>query len=144
MAKIVVKNIKNSPTDILINNPINVTPISNFNIRKKQKVEINNFNVSNIKFDLAKLRTDHMTDEEERQITKLVKNYSDIFHVENEPLTFTNKIKHTIRTTDEIPIHTKAYRYPQIHKKEVERQIDELFAQDIITHSTSLTIPHSG
>lgn len=69
-----------------------------------------------------------MNPEEEIKIKTLVKEYSDIFHTD-EDLTFTNQIKHKIRTTNEIPVYTKAYRYPQIHKQEVQNQICDMLKQ---------------
>jgi hypothetical protein len=52
-------------------------------------------------------------------------------------LTFTNHVKHVIKTTDELPVHTKSYRYPYIHKPEIQRQINEMLDNGIIKPSTS-------
>nr|CAH7734904.1 unnamed protein product [Callosobruchus chinensis] len=98
---------------------------------------INNLDFQKYKFDISKIRTNHMNPEEIEAITKLVKEYSDIFHIEGNYLTFTNKIKHHIRTSDEIPIYTKSYRYPEIHRKEVQRQIQGMLDQGIIRESNS-------
>lgn len=98
---------------------------------------LNHFNVDKIKFDLSKVRTDHMNNEERNAILKLIKEYSDIFHIEGNKLTFTSKIKHNIRTTDEIPVYTKSYRYPYVHKNEVQTQIKKMLDQDIIRPSNS-------
>lgn len=83
------------------------------------------------------IRTDHLNSEEKLSIEKLCKKYSDIFKYEDEPLTFTNQIKHQIKTTDEIPVYTKSYRYPFIHKPEIEKQINSMLEQGIIRHSNS-------
>lgn len=56
------------------------------------------------------IRTDHLNFEEKVAITALCKEFSDIFHDDSDKLTFNNKIKHTIKTHDEIPVHTKSYR----------------------------------
>lgn len=64
--------------------------------------EENNF------LDLSKFRTDHMNDEEKDKIFQIIKNYKEIF--QQEPLSFTNQIKHQIKTKDEIPIYAKSYR----------------------------------
>lgn len=40
--------------------------------------------------------------------------------------TFTNHVKYQIRTTNEIPVHPKTYRYPFIHQKEVDSQIEKI------------------
>ncbi|GBP97604.1 Retrovirus-related Pol polyprotein from transposon 297 [Eumeta japonica] len=52
-------------------------------------------------------------------------------------LTFTNAIKHEIRTTNNIPIAAKTYRYPYIHKNEVKKQIEEMLHKRIIRPSHS-------
>ncbi|EEZ99857.1 Retrovirus-related Pol polyprotein from transposon 17.6-like Protein [Tribolium castaneum] len=64
-------------------------------------------------------------------------NKIDIFYCENLPLTFNNQIKHYIRTKDNNPIFTKTYRYQEIHKEEVRKQINSMLTQGIIRPSTS-------
>lgn len=86
---------------------------------------------------LSRLRTDHMNAEEKANIEALCSRYSDVFYLEGEQLSFTNKIKHCINTTDEIPIYTKSYRYPFVHRNEVRDQISKMLEQGIIRPSTS-------
>lgn len=101
-------------------------------------VENDSYETQFDKSDITNLiRTEHMNSEEKFHIEKLVKSYTDIFYRENSQLTFTNDVKHRIKTTDEIPVYTKTYRYPFIHKPEVERQIDEMLQQGIIRPSDS-------
>lgn len=86
---------------------------------------------------LSRLRTDHLNEEEKCNLESLCSQYADVFYLENEPLTFTNKIKHSIKTTDEIPVYTKSYRYPFIHRQEVQEQINKMLEQGIIQPSES-------
>lgn len=86
---------------------------------------------------LSRLRTDHLNPEECANLKNLCASYADMFYLEGEPLTFTNKIKHNIRTTDEIPVHTKSYRYPYVHRQEVRDQITKMLEQNIIRTSDS-------
>ena len=51
-----------------------------------------------------------MNAEERNAILKLVKEYSDIFHIDGNQLTFTSKIKHKIKTSDGLPIYNKIPR----------------------------------
>lgn len=83
------------------------------------------------------IRSDHLNTEEKSYLFKLLKKFSDIFHQEGQKLTFTNKVKHIIRTTDEIPVHSKTYRYPFIHKEEVQNQINKMLDEGIIQQSQS-------
>lgn len=86
---------------------------------------------------LSRLRTDHLNPEELANLRALCARYSDVFYLEGEPLTFTNKIKHKIKTTDEMPVHAKNYRYPYIHKQEVKDQINKMLEQNIVRPSDS-------
>jgi hypothetical protein len=83
------------------------------------------------------IRTDHLNTEEKEAITSLCHEFSDIFHKDDDKLTFTNQIKHQIKTSDEIPIHTRSYRYPFVHKLEVKNQIDKMLKDGIIRPSQS-------
>lgn len=96
------------------------------------KSELNkNLNIANL------IRTEHLNTEEKQLLTSLCKDFSDIFHEENQKLTFTNKIKHEIKTSDEIPAHSKTYRYPFVHKQEVQKQINKMLEDGIIRPSQS-------
>lgn len=86
---------------------------------------------------LSFIRTQHMNSEEKHHIEHICKKFSDIFHKPDTPLTFTNQIKHHIKTKDEIPIYTKSYRYPHVHKPEVEKQVQSMLEQKIIRPSES-------
>lgn len=83
------------------------------------------------------IRTHHLNSEERFKILSLCKSYADIFYNENCNLSFSHAIKHKIRLTNETPIHTKLYRYPQILKEEVQNQIQKLLENNIIRPSIS-------
>lgn len=104
-------------------------------------IDCKNYNSNDIsdraKEVLSRLRTDHLNPEETANLKVLCSQYADVFYLEGEPLTFTNKIKHTIRTHDEIPVHTKSYRYPLVHRQEVKDQINKMLEQNIIRPSDS-------
>ena len=86
---------------------------------------------------LSRLRTNHLNEEERINLETLCGKYADVFYIDGEPLTFTNKIKHRIRTVDEIPVFTKSYRYPYVHREEVKDQIGKMLTQGIIRPSES-------
>lgn len=83
------------------------------------------------------IRTDHLNKEEKHKLFEILKQNLGIIHQEKEKLSCTTAIRHRIKTKDDIPIHTKTYRYPNIHKAEVNRQIEEMIADGIIQHSIS-------
>lgn len=86
---------------------------------------------------ISRLRTEHLNAEAQANLIQLFSRYSDIFYIDGEPLSFTNKIKHNIRTTDEMPIYTKTYRYPFLHRDKVRGQIAKMLEQGIIRLSDS-------
>lgn len=99
-----------------------------------------NFNViedNKIPLSLEQLRLDHLNSEEKTGLMNIIKKYKDVFYKENGNLSFTNAIKYKIRTTNNVPIQTKSYRYPYIHKGEVQRQIKEMLDKKIIRQSNS-------
>lgn len=82
-------------------------------------------------------RDSHMNTEEKSALRNVIKDYKEILYDENDQLTFTHKIKHTIRTADNIPIHTKSYKYPKIFEQEVQTQVKKMLRDGIIKESIS-------
>ncbi|KAM0729433.1 Retrovirus-related Pol polyprotein from transposon 297 [Formica fusca] len=83
------------------------------------------------------LRIDHLNKEELKAIKEICENYSDIFHIEGEPLTCTNTIAHKIATqADSSPVNVRPYRLSEKHK-EVNRQVREMLKNKIIRPSMS-------
>lgn len=87
--------------------------------------------------DDTKIRIDHLNNEEKRELLKVIKEFDCIFPKPNEILTHSSTIKHEIKTTDEIPTYTRAYRYPECYKDEINKQINELLKNEIIQESYS-------
>lgn len=85
---------------------------------------------------LKKIRTEHLNSKERLELEKLIRDFK-VLLSDNGKLTFTHEIKHTIDTTDEIPIRSKIYRYPYIYKDEIQKQILEMLSNGIIAPSSS-------
>lgn len=83
------------------------------------------------------IRTSHLNDLETREIIKLCGKFLDILQTKDKLLTFTSKAKHEIKTSDEMPIYTKTYRYPFIHRAEIQKQIEEMIKNNVIRPSDS-------
>lgn len=122
---------------VYIEQPLKTIPYNDQNF-----IEVNNFNIESTSVDpsnkiIESIRTEHLNNEEKKCLLTLCRKFEDIFFNESEPLTFSNQIKHQIRTTDDTPIFTKSYRYPYVHKEEVRKQIDKMLSQGIIKPSFS-------
>jgi len=57
-------------------------------------------------------------------VINLISNSQDRFHIPGEKLTSTHVLQHQIPTTDDRPINTRQYRFPQIHKEEINKQVE--------------------
>lgn len=107
----------------------------------QNKLQINNFNLNKktqkLRNILPTIRQDHLNAEEKGEIMKLIRDYADIFYDPNETLGTTNLTEHEIKTTDEVPVYSKSYRYPEIYRTEVKEQIHKMIKDDIIQPSNS-------
>lgn len=83
------------------------------------------------------IRTTHLQPREKYEIIRLCSKYVNILQLKDQPLTFTSKVKHFIKTTEEEPVHAKTYRYPYIHRQEIQTQIDEMLRTGVIQPSES-------
>lgn len=108
-----------------------------------RSVKSNNLNINNnltatrIKTLFKILKLDQLNEEEKTSILACVSEFPCQFHLPGDKLNATTVLTHKIITTDPSPINTKQYRYPQIHKNEIQNQVDELLANNIIEPSNS-------
>ena len=72
-----------------------------------------------------------------KPITDLLHNFPNLFATENSELGSTGLIKHSIDTQGQGPIRLRPYRTGRKQKEELERQIKEMMATNVIQHSTS-------
>lgn len=80
---------------------------------------------------------DSLNQQEKKALDDIISEYSEILYSDDQKLTFTHQIKHRIRTVDNIPIHSKSYRYPQIFETEVQTQVKKMLKDGIIQESIS-------
>lgn len=78
-----------------------------------------------------------MDEKEKGNVIKLITSSQDCFHLPGEQLTATHVLQHKIPTTDDRPINTRQYRFPQLHKEEINKQVEELLTGGIVRRSQS-------
>ena len=83
------------------------------------------------------IKMDNLNQEEKEHLLKVLYVNISIIPRDKEKLSCVTSVKHIINTVDEIPVHYKSYRYPHIHKVEIQKQINEMLADGIIQHSIS-------
>lgn len=107
---------------------------TNLNFTKDlAEIEIDNL----LEENLDKLRLEHTNDEEREKLFRLCLDYKDIFYCEQIPLSFTNKVKHQIRTKNEDPIYVRPYRQAPFIQEEINKQVDKLLKDNVIQESHS-------
>ncbi|XP_045468252.1 uncharacterized protein LOC123676417 [Harmonia axyridis] len=79
----------------------------------------------------------HLESKISNQLMKILQTNENVLQLPNQPLSFSSRIKHKIRTTDDVPVHCKIYRYPEVHREEVKKQIKDLLDKNIIRPSIS-------
>lgn len=95
-----------------------------------------NFEAQNIDFNNIETSLD-LNKEEAYKLNKFIQSNKITFYQEGQTLTATNAIKHNIITTSEKPVYSKIYRYPKVHEKEIENQVNEMLAHGMIRPSKS-------
>ena len=83
------------------------------------------------------LRVDSYLGEIRVNVKFICKNYADIFHIPEERLEATHQTEHCIETIDDIPVVVKQYRFPQLLRQEVMKQIENLIDNNIVETSNS-------
>lgn len=123
-------NFENNWKEIILNNDYNDLEVEKFNeinfINDDKDISLKNL-----------IRVNHLNNEEKDAILKVIYKNKDRIKLENQPLSCTDVVTHKIITDDELPVHCKLYRYPKIHKDEIEKQVQDLLNDQIIRPSFS-------
>lgn len=83
------------------------------------------------------LPLNHMTPDQKKEILQICTEFNHIFFLEGDSLTYANNVTYSIPTYDNDPIHVKPYRLPYHQQTEINRQVEDMFQQGIISKSTS-------
>lgn len=139
-ATTIIQNALDTKMTLTITAPFKVEPfdINKIQVNCYNDVEMKDMEVDDIlEENLKRLRLDHMNQEERKCISELCKEYKDIFYSDQLPLSFTNQVKHFIRTKNEDPIYVKPYRQPPVQTQEIKNQVEKLLKNNVIQESHS-------
>lgn len=148
-------NAKDVPVKIANFKP-NLSPLKDFHVysipdttSKKSAYSIKKLRYDKLLQEIC--FNDNLSQPEIESLKHLLHEYSDIFHLTGDKLTYTNVTKFKIPFIDGTGIvHRRQYRLPYIHKNEVQSQIQKLLDDDVIENSNSpfnspiLLVPKKG
>ncbi|KAL4100717.1 hypothetical protein QTP88_020751 [Uroleucon formosanum] len=84
------------------------------------------------------IKWDHMNREEKEAMEHLCNEFSDIFFLEGDKIRPTEAVIHEIKTPGvSQPIYQRSYRLPYAQKAEIDKQVDHLIQDGIISPSES-------
>lgn len=110
-------------------------PLENYNI---MNFDSNIITEERLKKILEKIDLTHLNSEETEGIVDILDKYKDIFYLENDKLTYTTTIKHSIDImTNTKPINSKPYRLPMLQRQEINKQIGQMLEENIISRTNS-------
>jgi Retroviral aspartyl protease./Reverse transcriptase (RNA-dependent DNA polymerase)./Integrase core domain. len=107
------------------------TPLSNFHVLNKTDTNPVRTN------EILKHLTPNFPNFAKDRLTDICSKYTDIFALENEPISTNNFYQQRITVNNNKPIYIKNYRIPHIMKKEINEQVTSMLQRDIIEPSTS-------
>ena len=81
--------------------------------------------------------TTGLTDDQQVKLKSLLKQYDDVFAHTPDQLGRSSVVKHTIDTGTHPPIRLRSYRTSPPNKEEINKQINEMLENDIISPSVS-------
>lgn len=135
-AFVTIRNDSENDQEFVLQNPIPIE-LNNFEIITSEEINHQEFQPTRYRKLIDQLRLEHLNNEEKKKLLDVINEYQDLFHIEDEPLSAANGITHVIRTTDELPVYQKCYRYPYCHREEVSNQISKMLKEGIIRPSSS-------
>ena len=83
------------------------------------------------------LNLEKLNDEEKLFLMQIMNQFPYQFHLPTDKLGSTNLVKHKIIMTAQKAINVKQYRYPHIHKEQVQNHVAKLLDNDIIQPSNA-------
>ena len=87
---------------------------------------------------MLNLQIKHLTVEQQKCLTELLVNHSDIFTLKPTELGTTKIVSHHIDSGNYSPTHQSLRRTPFLLRKRINEMIEEMLSQGVVQHSQSL------
>ena len=132
-----IKFINTTEKDTIINTKFfkpTIEPINNFEIYKVAETKRNMHRVKEI---ISKINLKNYPDIISQEISKLVNKFSDLFCLNEDPITTNNFYKQTISPKDNIPTYIPNYKQIHSQSKEIDQQVNKMLENNIIENSVS-------
>lgn len=108
-------------------------PLENYDIFSFNEDSINNRNQQL----LDELNLSHVLTYIKPKLLNLCEKYNHLFALKTDTLTCNNFYKQQINLDDPTPVYIKNYRTPEVHKTEIDAQVNKMLNENIIQHSIS-------
>ena len=141
-----VMNTNTSIQKIPKNTSLKAEPLKNFSIYHAHET-YNNIGRTN---KLINVISQNVNEENKLELLNLIKQFSEVFQLEDDKMTVNNFYQQKLRITDNTPVYIKNYRTPYSQKQEINNQTGKLLKNDLIEPSTSnynspvILIPKKG
>ena len=128
-------NIKNKSVKLTNFTPI-LKPASNYAMINIEKPK--DYDTMRAKALLEELNLSEISDKDKPLIQRLCLKYNDVFCLKNDKLTVTKIYQPSLTVKMGVPpSYVRPYKLPQVHKEEVQKQVDKMLKQNIIENSIS-------
>lgn len=124
-----------------LDNPVNIfsananlipLPLESFQFQNGTNEVLDRIDLLN-----KEIRTEHLNQEEKQSLFNICNQYSSIFFLEGDTLSAMKSVEHEVNLENNRPLNCKTYRYPEIYKEEVSKQISTMLDQKVIRLSNS-------
>lgn len=121
-----------TPTDISLNDiQLQLEPLENYDILNFEKVNMKESDRAKKIIELIDMNG--LNETEKNELIKLINEYSSIFHLDGEPLSYTSALEYDVKMKpNSKPVCVKNYKLPLSQREEVNRQVQKLIKDGMV------------
>lgn len=111
-----------------------IIPLKNFEILQSRKYKTNEERYKRL---LKEINLENLDQISANTLKPILKEFADIFHLNDDILSVNNFYKQQISLNDPSPVYIKNYRLPESQRDEINKQVEKLIDEKLIEASTS-------